>query len=134
MKNIREGSVRVYLLKKEIQRDLSILYRMVHTSKVEEQISDGEKFLKLLGMRAYVRCQTVDEIEEKLTLKRNKLKKQLVMLDENQDGHQITLLEIFDDFTEREKRERQRKVKNLKEEIDWLNKCLKMCKNKDYFR
>lgn len=143
MDNIRDGGTKVFCLKIEIRKRMTSLdkkcYRtriggIAYTSRVERQLKDGERFLNMLNEPPYCNCKTVDELKQRISKKRNHLKKQLVELDESADGHQISMLEILDDITEIEKQERKIKIADLKDEIHWLHKCLGICKNKDYFK
>jgi len=143
MDNIRDGNTSVYCLKKEIKRQMEILdkrwYRtriggIAYTSRVQRQFEDGEKFLAMLDEMPYCNCKTVDELKQRISKKRNKLKSQLVELDEGENGHQISVFEILEPISEREKEERTKKIADLNEEIHWLHKCLGICKNKDYFK
>ena len=138
MSNIRDGKVKVFFLKLYVSYNVNRLKKITGITVVEEdtlrtrnvrQLVDGEKFLTMLNESTYCNCKTIDELKQKISKKRNKLKRELVALDESLDGHQLS----FFTLTEAEKEERNNKIKALKEEIHWLHKCLGICKNTDYF-
>ena len=142
MDNIRDGTTTVFALKWEVRKKIEGLknikcnVRFVgenYVSRVTRQIEDGEKFIAMLDESAYSSCKTVDELKQRISRKRNGLKKKLIELDPLTEGHQISIFEIIDTTTEEEKKAKEVAILALKEEIHWLHKCLGICKNKDYF-
>jgi len=140
MDNIRDGNVKVYCLKMEVRRSLTSLkgYRAMlgglpNTSRVSRQIADGDSFLAMLNESPYSNCKTVDELKQRISRKRNKLKEELKALDPTAEGHQISMFEVLGEISETERVKRDKAITELKEEIHWLHKCLGICKNRNYF-
>lgn len=142
MSNIREGDVKVYCLKMDVKKAMSVLrnkgYRsrlgsIEYTSRVERQIRDGQRFLEMLDLSPYSRCKTVDELKQRISRTRNTLKIRLSELDPEADGHQLSMFEVLEEISEPERENRKKAIAELKDEIHWLHKCLGICKNRDYF-
>lgn len=143
MENIRDGSVTVYILKRDVKRSIDVLRKQrnitsnsskEYISRVERQLSDGTKFLTMLNEYPYLSCKNVDELKRRISLRRQKLKQKLINLDMNQAGHQISIFDDVSVLTEEELNVRETNINNLKEEIHWLHKCLGICQNMDYFK
>ena len=134
MSSIRDTNIRVYTLEKEIREALSKLRARPLTERSERQLVDGMKFLEMIKHTPYSRCTTVTSLKERIVKERNKLKEELVEIDDKTAGHQITIADIMDERTGKEKVKHEARVARLKEEIHWLHKCLGICKNTDYFK
>lgn len=134
MSNIRDTNIRVYTLEREIREALSKLRSRPLTERSERQMVDGAKFLEMIKHTPYSRCKTVTSLKERIVKERNKLKAELVKIDTNSQGHQISIFDMLDERTEEQKKRDALKVAKLKEEIHWLHKCLGICKNTDYFK
>lgn len=134
MSNIRDTNIRVYYLEREIREALSSLKAKPLTERSERQLVDGAKFLEMIKHTPYSRCKTVTSLKERIFKERNKLKKELVKIDTESTGHQLSIYEMMDERTDEEKKKHVAKVEKLKEEIHWLHKCLGICKNADYFK
>ena len=134
MSNIRDTNIRVYYLEIEIREALSSLKAKPLTERSERQLVDGAKFLEMIKHTPYSRCKTVTSLKERIFKERNKLKKELVKIDTESTGHQLSIYEMMDERTDEEKKKHVAKVEKLKEEIHWLHKCLGICKNADYFK
>ena len=134
MSNIRDTNIRVYYLEREIREALSSLKAKPLTERSERQLVDGAKFLEMIKHTPYSRCKTVTGLKERIFKERNKLKKELVKIDTESTGHQLSIYEMMDERTDEEKKKHVAKVEKLKEEIHWLHKCLGICKNADYFK
>lgn len=143
MENIRDGSVTVYILKRDVKRNMDILRKQrymtsnstrEYMSRVERQLSDATKFLEMLNEYPYLNCKNVDELKRRISIRRNKLKRKLIEMDINQDGHQISIYDDVSLISKEELNTREVNINNLKEEIHWLHKCLGICQNLDYFK
>lgn len=143
MENVRDGSVTVFILKKDVKRNMDILRQRrymagesnkEYMSRIERQLNDATKFLEMLNGYSYTSCKNVDELKRRISGRRNKLKQKLISLDVNQVGHQISIFDDVSVLTEEELNARETDINNLKEEIHWLHKCLGICQNKDYFK
>jgi len=87
----------------------------------------------MLNESPYSNCKTVDELKQRISRKRNKLKEELKALDPTAEGHQISMFEVLGEISETERVKRDKAITELKEEIHWLHKCLGICKNRNYF-
>ena len=134
MSNIRDTNIRVYYLEREIREALSSLKAKPLTERSERQLVDGAKFLEMIKHTPYSRCKTVTSLKERIFKERNKLKKELVKIDTESTGHQLSIYEMMDERTDEENKKHVAKVEKFKEEIHWLHKCLGICKNADYFK
>ena len=134
MSNIREGNVRVYYLEREIREALNVLRVRPLTERSERQLVDGAKFLEMIKRAPYNRYKIVSSLKERIVKERNKLKAELVKIDVESKGHQISIFEMLDERSEEEKKRHEARVAKLKAEIHWLHKCLGICKNTDYFK
>ena len=79
MDNIREGNVSVYVLKKDVERELKVLKGQVamlrinsasNTPRIVRQMLDAEAFLKMLNESSYASCKTVDELKQRISRKK----------------------------------------------------------------
>ena len=134
MSNIREGNVRVYYLEREIREALNVLRARPLTERSERQLVDGAKFLEMIKHAPYSRYKIVSSLKERIVKERNKLKAELVKIDVESKGHQISIFEMLDERSEEEKKRHEARVAKLQDEIHWLHKCLGICKNTDYFK
>ena len=130
----RSGNMLVKNMKREIAEDVQKLSFAYPTKRVLRQSSDAVKFFDMISKDPYTRCRTVSDLKKQISIKRNKLKEEIVSLDRFRPGHQFTIFEDAEFISEEEKSEVALKIDSLKEEIHWLHKCLGMCSSRTYFK
>lgn len=134
MDNVRSGNLSVKKMKDEIEKDLALLQLKFPSERVKRQISDGEKFLKMISELPYANCKTVSKLKQKISDERNDLKQKVLDLDVHLPGHQFTLFEDPVSVSDNEKSEVLWEIQGLKEEVRWLHKCLGMSSSRNYFK
>lgn len=138
MANIRSGNMKVSNMKKEIYSRVeelkSIHYGRVANTRGTRQMYQGMNFLDMISKPPYVSCVTVSDLMRKISEQRNNLKARMLALDTNMPGHQFSLFEKPQEVTQEQQDEIAKEQMWLKQEIEWLHKCLGMCKNRDYFK
>lgn len=131
--NIRSGNMKVVKMKEEISKRLGILSLGYGHARAKRRLEQGKNFLDMLANFPYASCETVSDLTQKISEERDKLKEKLAMMDANMPGHQISLFEVPQEVNDYQQQEIAREQMWLKQEIDWLHKCLGICKNRDYF-
>lgn len=138
MGNIRSGNMKVSRMRDEVSVRVQELmekhYGRVGNIRAKRQMYQGMNFLDMISKPPYVSCVTVSNLMKKISEQRNNLKARVMALDTNMPGHQFSLFETPHDVSEEKQDEIAKEQMWLQEEIDWLHKCLGMCKNRDYFK
>ena len=138
MANVRSGNMKVSNMKREIysrvQELKSMNYGRIANTRGKRQMQQGMNFLDMISKPPYVSCVTVSDLMKKICEQRNNLKARMLALDTNMPGHQFSLFETPQAVSQEKQEEIAKEQMWLKQEIDWLHKCLGMCKNRDYFK
>jgi hypothetical protein len=135
--NIRSGNMRVSKMKEEIIKRLAVLgfgYNPETCNpKVKRQLDQGYNFLDMISKPPYSQCSTVSTLTEKIKEERQKLQEKYQVLDVSMPGHQFSLFETIQEVSQEAQDRIAVEQMLIKQEIDWLHKCLGICKNRDYF-
>ena len=138
MGNIRSGNMKVSRMKDEIAKRLAVLAVGYNPKKcnprVKRQLEQGQNFLDMISKSPYRQCDTITSLTKKISDRRQELKARMLALDANMPGHQFSLFETPQNVSEEKQEEIAKEQMWLKQEIEWLHKCLGMCKNRDYFK
>jgi len=134
MENIRNGNLSVTKMKKEIEQSMISLQLGYLHKRARRQLTDGAKFLNMIELPMYKSCLTVSSLKKKISEERERLKQQLLELDESMPGHQMTFFEVVKEVTTAEQTIKSKQIANLEFEVRWLHKCLGICSNRLYFK
>lgn len=138
MANIRSGNMKVSNMKREVYSRVkelqAIYYGSAANTRGKRQMQQGINFLDMISKPPYVSCHTVSDLMKKISEQRNNLKARMLALDTNMPGHQFSLFETPQTVSQEKQEEIAKEQMWLSQEIEWLHKCLGMCKNRDYFK
>ena len=138
MGNIRSGNMKVSRMRDEITKRLAVLAIGYNPKKcnprVKRQLEQGQNFLDMISKPPYRYCTTVSKLIDKLKEQREGLIARVAALDTNMPGHQFSLFETPQAVSEEKQEEIAKEQMWLNQEIEWLHKCMGMCKNRDYFK
>lgn len=138
MSNIRSGNMKVSRMRDEITKRLTVLAVGYNPKKcnprVKRQLEQGQNFLDMISKPPYRYCITVSALAKKISEHRQELKARVAALDTNMPGHQFSLFETPQAVSEEKQEEIAKEQMWLNQEIEWLHKCLGICKNRDYFK
>lgn len=135
-RNLRRAQIGVERLKDEIRENINaIISGGCMTPRAMRQISDGDRFLKMITNFPYTRARTVGQLKKEISAQRNTLKAARANLDPYLPGYQFS----FDDLDREKEPEYVEKLleeeaKRIDAEIRWLQKALGICSNLDYFK
>jgi len=136
--NIRSGNMKVSRMREEITKRLAILAVGYNPNRcnprVKRQLDQGYNFLDMISKAPYRYCTTVSSLVKEISEQRHRLRARVIALDANMPGHQFSLFETPQPVTEDTQDEIAKEQMWLNQEIEWLHKCLGMCKNRDYFK
>ena len=138
MADIRSGNMKVSRMREEITKSLAVLavgYNPKKTNlRAKRQLEQGYNFLDMISKPPYRSCITVSSLAKMISEQRQALKTRVSALDTNMPGHQFSLFEIPQAVSQEQQEEIAKEQMWLNQEIEWLHKCLGMCKNRDYFK
>ena len=138
MADIRSGNMKVSRMREEITKSLAVLAVGYNPKKIslraKRQLEQGYNFLDMISKPPYRSCTTVSRLAKMISQQRQELKERVRALDTNMPGHQFSLFETPQAVSQEQQEEIAKEQMWLNREIEWLHKCLGMCKNRDYFK
>lgn len=138
MADIRSGNMKVSRMREEIAKSLAVLavgYNPKRANlRAKRQLEQGYNFLDMISKPPYRSCTTVSALAKMISEQRYQLKARVSALDVNMPGHQFSLFETPQVVSQERQEQIAKEQMWLNQEIEWLHKCLGMCKNRDYFK
>ncbi len=135
--NIRSGNMRVPHMVEEVNKRIAVLELGYNPEtmpkRVKIKLEQGRNFLEMISKPPYCTCKTVSSLTHMISDRRSDLQARSMALDYNMPGHQFSLFEQPQEVTPEQQEEIAREQMWLNHEINWLHKCLGICKNRDYF-
>jgi len=135
MRSIRDLTTTVYAMKQEVNEAINTIRRSGYTiiagksqylPDAQSKMNEAIMFLRTVDEYNYNGGSTVYELCCKIERRLSELKKERIILEQRLCRQ--TIFPTINDVVERNVT-----LEKLKTEISWLNKCLIICKTKNYF-
>lgn len=121
-------------MKSEITDSLKLLESGYMHKRAMRQLVDGNKFLTMIKRAPYNKCRTVGELKRKISEEREMLKRVLKDTQLYSYNYQLTIFDTVETIENERLHQIQLQRDKIKEEVDWLHKCLGICSNRNYFK
>ena len=137
MSNIREDTLSVIELKREVNASIEKIKRrgLIQTrngcdylADAKRLLNEAEYFLKTIEKTEFSSCKNIFELRLKLQIVANNLKKELIK------AQNLFIHPSKGEYWQHVlKNANEEKIVALKLEIQWLEKCIQIARNRKYF-